>query len=458
MRLQLPVQSNRSDRAVIVFTREPEAGMTKTRMMPYYSASECAELHKCMLKDIADELNKTDADIIVAYTGGKPRFLKSVFGHCIFGRRRTFIEQRGENIGARMEYAVSDVLSMGYHSVVLIGTDIPEISAESIDAAFDLLADNDIALGPTEDGGYYLIGMNERHHEAFDVKLYGVSSVFNETAASIRNAGLSIGIADKYSDIDVPQDAAAFRSRCRNCRHLRKSYTGRYLADTAKVSVIIPVYNESAAIGKMMEQLLPYKNKCEIIFVDGGSTDDTVSRIGSKYRVISSEKGRGNQLNRGAEASSGDILFFLHCDSIVPQDFLSEIRRCMAHSEYGCFGVKFPSKNIFMLTNRIISNNRAFRRGYPFGDQGIFIDRDLFFSSGMFPEIPVMEDYEFSIRLKNAGKMPAKTRKRILTSDRRYEKGTIGILRTERSMYRLRKKYRAGASIKEIYSQYRDIR
>ena len=99
-------------------------------------------------------------------------------------------------------------------------------------------------------------------------------------------------------------------------------------------------------------------------------------------------------MNRGALASSGDVLFFLHCDSILPEDFVHEIREVMARYDWGCFGVRFSSRNLFMYTNRIISNHRAMVRGIPFGDQGIFIDRSLFMDMGMFPEAQVMEDYE----------------------------------------------------------------
>ena len=102
-------------------------------------------------------------------------------------------------------------------------------------------------------------------------------------------------------------------------------------------------------------------------------------------------------MNAGAVQSKGDILFFLHCDSILPDDFENEIRHCMSRHNLGCFGVKYKAGNLFMLTNRLISNHRAAVRGIPFGDQGIFIDRELFFEAGMFPEIPIMEDYEFSI-------------------------------------------------------------
>ncbi len=448
-------QINSKKNALIIFTREPEPGYTKTRLMPYFSAEECAGLHRCMLKDIRNEMRSVDADIIVAHTGGSngPEFLRKTFG-----RKAVFIEQSGADIGARMQNAIEEALKLGYGKVVLIGTDIPEIRAESVNDAFSKLDTSDIVLGPTEDGGYYLIGMSLVHPEAFDVKVYGIGSVFEETVESLRLAGLSVALADKYPDIDTPEDISAYRKRMREDASVRNSHTGRFIRDTARISVIIPVFNESGEVSRMMDQLREYKRECEIIFVDGGSTDDTVDRIGNDFTVISSEKGRGTQMNRGALESTGDILFFLHCDSILPEGFEYEIRRIMSIYDWGCFKVRFPSGNIFMLTNRIISNHRAHKRKLPFGDQGIFVGRKLFFDMGMFPEIPLMEDYEFSLRMKQRGIAPGMTRKMLVSSDRRYGSGTINILKTELCMWKLRHLYRRGVSPDELKSYYKDVR
>ena len=465
------VNSNRN--ALIIFTREPEPGKTKTRLMPYFSEEKCAELHRCMLKDIRSEMKKTDADIIVAYTGGDegPAFLRK-----IFGRNTIFIPQNGDDIGARMQNAVSEALKLGYDKAVLIGTDIPELEAETIDTAFAMLDVCDVVMGPTEDGGYYLIGMKEVLAEAFSVRLYGVDTVFNETITALKAADINVGYVDEYSDIDIPEDIAGFRKRMREDPGIRRSNTGRFLSDNATVSVIIPVYNESSGISDLLEQLLPYRNECEIIIVDGGSTDDTVNKAGEliteyfnesgcRVSISESDKGRSIQMNTGALASTGDILFFLHSDSILPKDFLKEIRRTMSASDWGCFGVKFPSRNVFMITNRIISNHRARFRWMPYGDQGIFIDRDLFFEMGMFPEIPIMEDYEFSLKLKRYGFRPGMASRRITTSARRYirpghglVRETCDILRTELNMWRLRSMFRRGKSPEEIIKLYKDIR
>lgn len=454
------IRTKHNSNALIIFTREPEPGATKTRMMPYLTADKCSELHKCMLRDIAKEMRHVDADIIVAYTGGAPHFLKSIIKEdSRFRSGAVYIEQRGDGIGEKMENAIADAMSLGYQKAVLIGTDIPEIEAESIETAFALLDVNDVCIGPTEDGGYYLIGMKSVHHVAFDVKTYGVGTVFDETVSSMEKAGLKVGRADVYADMDTPDDAAGFRNRMREDAGLRHSFTGRFLRDNMSVSVIIPVYNESKEIGRMLEQMELYRNDCEIIFVDGGSTDNTGSLIEeSGFRLIRSEKGRGVQMNNGALASEGDVLFFLHCDSVLPYNFIDEIRSVMSGHVWGCFGVKFPSRNFFMLTNRIISNHRAFCRSLPFGDQGIFIDRGVFFETGMFPELPIMEDYAFSRKLKRYGLGIGITKQRIVSSARRYGRGTVSILKTEANMWWMRYLFRKGAGAEELQKKYGDVR
>ena len=111
-----------------------------------------------------------------------------------------------------------------------------------------------------------------------------------------------------------------------------------------------------------------------------------------------------------------------------------------------------------MFTCRVISNHRIKDRKVMFGDQGIFIDRELFFEAGMFPEIPIMEDYQFSLTLKEMQVKLGMTGKRIYTSDRRFPKGTIPKLKLMWKMNRLRSMYRKGVPIERISDMYRDVR
>lgn len=229
--------------------------------------------------------------------------------------------------------------------------------------------------------------------------------------------------------------------------------------DEATISIIIPTLDEARAIDALLSQLEPLRGRCEIVFVDGGSSDGTREAIlDVGFRLIDAPRGRGGQLNAGARASSGQILFFLHADSTLPPDPLGEIRRAMRGHRVGCFGVRFEPSSPLMLCCRLLSNFRCYVRRIMFGDQGIFIDRDLFFDVGGFPDLPLMEDYRFSLDLRARGFRPAATRRRIATSSRRYGTTPLSRVKTMILMGRLRRMYREGAPVDEIARIYGQAR
>lgn len=441
-------------KAIIIFTRVPIPGQTKTRMMPVLSPKECARLHQCFLKDIYRECVQTGADLFVCFTPENQEKMLIP----IFGQQVKYVPQQGEGLGERMYVAIERVLQGGYDACILIGTDIPELRHQYLERAFAVLEKKDVVFGPTKDGGYYLVGMKTPRREVFEKQTYGHASVLENVVERLKEAGISYGYGKSLADMDVPADLYRYRRKMRSEKWLQKTETGKYLMRTSRISIIIPVYNEESTILSLQKQLDALKEQCEIIFVDGGSTDRTLKLISEEYQVYHSEKGRAKQMNLGAQKSHGEILFFLHCDSELPEHALQEIRSVMKDYRVGCFGIAFHSKNFFMLTCQIISNHRIKDRKVMFGDQGIFIDRNLFFETGMFPEIPIMEDYQFSLELKRRGEKIGMTRRRIYTSDRRFPKGTIPKLRLMWKMNRLRKRYRDGEDIGKIAGDYLDVR
>lgn len=441
-------------RAVIIFTRAPRPGQTKTRMMPHLTAVQCARLHTCFLKDIAGQCRGLGADILVSYTPKEGREELEQ----ILGPAAGWFPQEGDSLGERMYRAIAQAFARGCGSCLLIGTDVPELKKESLEKAFAILEEKDAVFGRTGDGGYYLVGMKRPLREAFSLDAYGHGQVLEETLEEMREAGLAVGFTDTLEDMDTPEDLRGYRRRMVDDTDLKKTFTGRYLARISRISIIVPVYNESRTIEQMQSQLRPLLGRCEILLVDGGSTDDTLEKIDPAFRIIHSSKGRAFQMNEGARKSSGDILFFLHCDSQLPDHPLERIRRVMRDHRAGCFGIAFHSKNFFMFTCRVISNHRVKDRKVMFGDQGIFVDRALFFEAGMFPEIPIMEDYQFSLTLKEMGVKLGMADRRIYTSDRRFPKGTIPKLRLMWKMNRLRKMYRDGMDTEELARMYRDVR
>jgi len=226
--------------------------------------------------------------------------------------------------------------------------------------------------------------------------------------------------------------------------------------DSAAISVIIPVYNESAGIDALLGHLAPLKPSCEIIFVDGGSSDNTVRQIEEKDFVVvrSPQKGRANQMNYGSSLAKGDILWFLHADSVPPADALYQIQAVLAKGyDIGCFSIQFDSRHPFMFINSFYSNNvRARLLSIAFGDQGIFLRRSLFDKLGGYAVIPLMEDYKLSLAAKEAGYRIGLAKGKITTSERRYLK--YGRLRTMWRMKVLQRRFLRGDDIEEIARAY----
>jgi len=214
-----------------------------------------------------------------------------------------------------------------------------------------------------------------------------------------------------------------------------------------KISIVIPVLNESALIAQTLSALQPWRAVGhELIVVDGGSDDATLALSEpSVDRIIRSSRGRSRQMNAGARVARGGVLLFLHADTFLPEgadrliiDGLSRPR-----TSWGRFDVRLSGRHFLLRITEWLMNWRSRLTGIATGDQGIFVQRRLFEAVGGFPEIELMEDIALSKTLKRRGR-PLCLRHRILTSSRRWERK--GILRTILLMWSLRLAYFFGAS------------
>lgn len=223
------------------------------------------------------------------------------------------------------------------------------------------------------------------------------------------------------------------------------------------VSIIIPVLNEEKNIKTIQDNLQDLKGDFEVIFCDGGSTDTTVEQIREPFRIIKGRKGRGYQMNDGAKAAKGDILFFIHCDVKLEEDVLEKIPASVREGRVvGYLQLRFDSNKILMKICAFMSGLRASVRKIVYGDQGFVLHRDLFERVGKIPDLPLMEDLEFSLRLKKQRIPLVKMQSRILTSDRRFEKG--GMFRTMWKMQQLQVKYLMGTKAETMVGEYQNIR
>ena len=199
--------------ALIIFTRIPIAGKTKTRLQTKLLPEECADIHQCFLKDIyikMKELKHNDIDIIISYNpDGDLNILKEIFYD-----EKLYIKQavNTPNENDKIYNSMKEVFSLGYKKSILIGTDIPEISKENIIDSFNLLNDNDFVFGPSYDGGYYLVGMKEYN----DVIVKTNSGTLNNILNAIENINLKYSIIEKRYDIDEYDDLIELSNRINN--------------------------------------------------------------------------------------------------------------------------------------------------------------------------------------------------------------------------------------------------
>ncbi|MGE0468720.1 MAG: TIGR04283 family arsenosugar biosynthesis glycosyltransferase [Nitrospira sp.] len=228
------------------------------------------------------------------------------------------------------------------------------------------------------------------------------------------------------------------------------------------ISVIIPTFNEERSLPRTLA-CLSASDPAEIIIVDGGSTDGTLTRAQefcahtATARVIMAPRGRASQMNEGAKASQGEVLLFLHADTQLPPQTERIVGLALTSPSVvgGRFDVRFDSSSPWSQVISSFMNRRSRLTGIATGDQALFVRREVFEMLGGFSEIPLMEDIEFSRRLQQAGRIMA-LRETVVTSFRRWD--THGPLRTILLMWTLRFLYWAGVNPHQLARVYHAVR
>ena len=511
--------------ALILFTRLPIAGKTKTRLIPYLQEEGAKDIHLAMLRDFArlyQEFHRREKGVklFLFFSPANPDEVynsEEVYKNAFAQRKKErdkekrerkkgikegikegfseikmlkklfpdaeFVPQEGEDIFLKMKNAFLYTFQQGYSFSYLVGADIPFLTADSFHKVFSEGRKGKNVLGESLDGGYYGIGLQSRVKSSELDKIFSLgkkredckvnseqnrlmkpecaeremqeqeADIFEYTKTALYATGRPLLLLKKRRDIDDKEDIIAYRQLIPYNKALQSSYIGKEILRQSKISIIIPCYKEGDTLSTMEDQLRPYKNQAEILFADGGE-----NHFSGEYKVVPCPKGRAKQMNTAAKVASGDILFFLHCDSILPKGFLEEIREALRKTPVACFGIRFSPSTPLMMICSFISNHRVYDRKVMFGDQGIFLGRELFFQMGGFPDIPLMEDYQFSLNLKKCGIPMGLCKKRLITSERRFSGSLFHKLSIMWKMNRLRARYRKGEDINALAKEYKDIR
>jgi rSAM/selenodomain-associated transferase 2/rSAM/selenodomain-associated transferase 1 len=444
------VESARTGReCLIVFTRYPEPGLTKTRLIPALGAQGAAELHRLLAEHTLDRARELQASrsvsVEVWFAGGGEALMRDWLGD------ETVCRHQGEgDLGARMSRAFQEAFSRGAERAAIIGTDCPDLDARVLGAAFEQLLTFDLVLGPAADGGYYLIGLRRFVPELFTGITWGTCKVLQQTVATADRLKLSTSKLHKLADIDRPEDLAILDSHWAILPPLppldkkpnpspSPTSEGGVLSAGAMgcefgnakaiISIIVPALNEAGAIKKTL-LLAQLADNVEVIVADGGSQDGTVQvSLSAGVRVICAPKGRARQMNAGAAVATGDILLFLHADTQLPEGFGEMVRQALSTPGVvaGAFELRIdsPQPALRLIETGVNWRSRLFQM--PYGDQAIFLPASVFRTCQGFPDTAIMEDFLLMLGLRRLGKINI-VAVPVLTSGRRWQK--LGVLKT----------------------------
>jgi rSAM/selenodomain-associated transferase 1 len=256
----LPGRGARGLCALAVMTKAPQPGRVKTRLVPPLTPEEAAELNKCFLRDTAAAIStacsrRPAGDVQLEYAGASHKeAATAACGIAVYtpvGAESTYndilptafslLPQRGDKFGERLCSAVEDLFKCGFESVCLIDSDSPTVPAENFTEAVELLSTTEdrVVLGPSDDGGYYLIGVRKQHRHLFEQIDWSTERVLNQTMERAADLGLEVKLLPAGYDVD---DAASLRRLCDEL--LRENASASVALNTRKFLVIIAAQNK----------------------------------------------------------------------------------------------------------------------------------------------------------------------------------------------------------------------
>ncbi len=428
-------------KALIIFMRCPEPGRVKTRLAAAIGQERASRVYEKLARmtlGVAADFAGSHPDVTVFIFYDPPE--KSLQMEQRFPGPWNFMPQRGPHLGLRMGNAIQQVMARGFGPVVLVGSDLASPSQEDYAKAFEALQGGLVPLGPAEDGGFYLIGLNGYCPSPFEPRQWGEGAILERTRRLLHAEGFHTRDLPIKRDVDRKEDL--------ECLH------GHFFHES-QLSVIIPTVADPGEIQwrsrEMQRQLWP-GDEIVISSAEGGPPCPQAGE-GHVFRCVQGPKGRGRQLNRGALAAGNNLLLFLHDDSVPPPQFPYLVRKALQKEEVslGCFSLRFrPSSPSLELIARWANIRSAFM-GMPYGDQGLFCRREIFDKVSGFQQPFIFEDVEFVRSCKSHGKLEILNAP-VTSSSRRYLRK--GVLKTALHNHFMVLLYCLGMDNRKLYDLY----
>ncbi|WP_198648352.1 FkbM family methyltransferase [Cyanothece sp. BG0011] len=410
--------------SLVLFTRYPDPGKVKTRLAWDIGDRTASEIHRYLMSQMLRRLLREmdGVNIIVNYTGvdsvntmidSFDPDLRLDINQGIKSGILSFIQQPSSSFGERMK-AIAKQLG----KVIIIGSDIPGITADILNEAIDCVNREEAAIALTEDGGYYLIAL-PYYRDVFTNINYSLKNVYQQTYDLMQKNYASASILNHtLLDIDEINDLKSL------------GLTQLIKQNQIEISVIIPTLNEVNAIYETLVNVVKQAktvNKIEILVIDGGSKDNTLQRVKDfkkhyphiliQWLTISS-LGRAFQMNIGLRHSSGKYLVFCHADTLLPSEWDKKVVSVLSNEKIklAYFDLQFNADHLGLKWVAWTANQ--IRRS-PYGDQVFCVRRNDFKEIGGFDYLSLLEDvtlFDNKIDYQHCQRIPNP----VITNARKY--------------------------------------
>ena len=208
-RLAAPIEQRG---ALVIMAKAPREGLVKTRLARAYSPPEVVRLYECMLRDtVALARSLRSVHVAVMCPSGDVEEVSTQLRPDV----SDVVGQEGGGLAAALTSVFRHFVRAGFSRVIALDSDSPHLPRSILERAFALLDENDLVIGPTEDGGYYLVGASEAHPQLFEAAPLGTSGAYDALLANARVLGLSVGITESWYDVDVPADLSRLATELR---------------------------------------------------------------------------------------------------------------------------------------------------------------------------------------------------------------------------------------------------
>jgi rSAM/selenodomain-associated transferase 2/rSAM/selenodomain-associated transferase 1 len=407
---------------VCVFAKPFIPGQVKTRLAAALGAERAAALALAMFRDVWQAVSSCP--------GARP-FLATLAqkipsGFPIQISSSDILLQGDGDLGARLEHVFRQALANAPAAIV-VGADSPMLTSAHLQQALQALQTHDAVIGPCYDGGFYLLGLRLCPHSLFSALPWSTSDTARATRCRLEERGFSVKELEALLDVDTPDDLAQLVANLRNTPSLAPATHAWHVE--MSVTIVVPTLNEEAQIMATLTALQQLLGNKEILVVDGGSTDATVSLARAQgVTVLAAPQGRGLQMHAGALQAAGNVLWFIHADTIPPPAALHEMATVLEDESVvgGNFGLLFDGSS---RAARRLTAIYPFLRllGLCYGDSGIFLRKNVYEQIGGFRPLTLFEDLDLLRRLRRAGRfvhLPCSLR----TSSRRFEQRNFALM------------------------------